>query len=59
MREMRAFSRQVNAAFADPAFIVKVRKKLAQAAGYPAYTASRRVFSRSSRSDKNTLSSDW
>jgi hypothetical protein len=59
MREMRAFSRQVNAAIVDPAFIVKVRKKFAQAAGCPAYTASRRVFSRSSRSDKNTLSSDW
>jgi HTH-type transcriptional regulator/antitoxin MqsA len=28
MREMRAFSRQVNAAIVDPAFIVKVRKKL-------------------------------
>ncbi len=29
MREMQAFSRQVNAAIVDPAFIVKVRKKLA------------------------------
>jgi HTH-type transcriptional regulator/antitoxin MqsA len=29
MREMRAFSRQVNAAIADPAFIVSVRKNLA------------------------------
>jgi HTH-type transcriptional regulator/antitoxin MqsA len=29
MREMREFSRQVNAAIIDPAFIVKVRKKLA------------------------------
>jgi len=29
MREMRAFSRQVNAAIVDPAFIVNVRKKLA------------------------------
>jgi HTH-type transcriptional regulator/antitoxin MqsA len=29
MHEMRAFSRQVNAATVDPAFIVKVRKKLA------------------------------
>jgi HTH-type transcriptional regulator/antitoxin MqsA len=29
MSEMRAFSRQVNAAIVDPAFIVKVRKKLA------------------------------
>jgi HTH-type transcriptional regulator/antitoxin MqsA len=29
MREMRAFSKQVNAAFVDPEFIVKVRKKLA------------------------------
>jgi len=29
MREMRAFSRQVNAAIVDPEFIVKVRKKLA------------------------------
>ena len=28
MSEMRAFSRQVNAAIVDPAFIVKVRKKL-------------------------------
>ncbi|AKM33258.1 antitoxin (plasmid) [Pandoraea faecigallinarum] len=28
MREMRAFHRQVNAAIVDPAFIVKVRKKL-------------------------------
>lgn len=28
MREMRAFSRQVNAAIIDPAYIVKVRKKL-------------------------------
>src|ERR1017187_4618592 len=29
MREMRAFSRQVNAAIVDPGFIVNVRKKLA------------------------------
>jgi HTH-type transcriptional regulator / antitoxin MqsA len=29
MREMQAFSRQVNAAMVDPGFIVKVRKKLA------------------------------
>jgi HTH-type transcriptional regulator/antitoxin MqsA len=29
MREMRAFNQQVNAAIVDPAFIVKVRKKLA------------------------------
>ena len=29
LREMRAFSRQVNAAIVDPAFIVNVRKKLA------------------------------
>jgi len=29
MREMQAFARQVNAAIVDPAFIVKVRKKLA------------------------------
>jgi DNA-binding transcriptional regulator YiaG len=29
MREMRAFSRQVNAAIVDPEFIVKLRKKLA------------------------------
>ena len=29
MREMRAFSREVNAAMVDPEFIVKVRKKLA------------------------------
>ena len=29
MREMRAFSKQVNAAIVDPAFITKVRKKLA------------------------------
>jgi HTH-type transcriptional regulator/antitoxin MqsA len=29
MREMRAFTRQVNAAIVDPAFIAKVRKKLA------------------------------
>jgi len=29
MREIGAFSRQVNAAIVDPAFIVKVRKKLA------------------------------
>jgi HTH-type transcriptional regulator/antitoxin MqsA len=29
MREMQAFSKQVNAAIVDPAFIVKVRKKLA------------------------------
>ncbi len=28
MREMRAFSRQVNAAIVDPAFITNVRKKL-------------------------------
>ena len=28
MREMQAFARQVNAAIVDPAFIVKVRKKL-------------------------------
>ena len=28
MREMQAFSRQVNAAIVDPEFIVKVRKKL-------------------------------
>jgi HTH-type transcriptional regulator/antitoxin MqsA len=28
MREMQAFSRQVNAAIVDPAFIIKVRKKL-------------------------------
>ena len=28
MREMRAFHKQVNAAIVDPAFIVKVRKKL-------------------------------
>jgi HTH-type transcriptional regulator/antitoxin MqsA len=28
MREMQAFSKQVNAAIVDPAFIVKVRKKL-------------------------------
>ena len=28
MREMRAFSKQVNAAIVDPAFIVNVRKKL-------------------------------
>ena len=28
MREMRAFSRQVNAAIVDPGFITKVRKKL-------------------------------
>jgi HTH-type transcriptional regulator/antitoxin MqsA len=29
MREMQAFTKQVNAAIVDPAFIVKVRKKLA------------------------------
>jgi HTH-type transcriptional regulator/antitoxin MqsA len=29
MREMRAFSRQVNAAIVDPSFIAAVRKKLA------------------------------
>lgn len=29
MREMQVFSRQVNAAIIDPAFIVKARKKLA------------------------------
>ena len=29
MREMRAFSRQINAAIVDPAFIASVRKKLA------------------------------
>ena len=29
MREMQAFSKQVNAGLVDPAFIVKVRKKLA------------------------------
>jgi HTH-type transcriptional regulator/antitoxin MqsA len=29
MREMQAFTRQVNAAIVDPAFIAKVRKKLA------------------------------
>ena len=29
MREMQAFSRQVNAAFVDPGYIAKVRKKLA------------------------------
>ena len=29
MREMRAFSKQVNAAIVDPAFIAGVRKKLA------------------------------
>ena len=29
MREMRAFSKQVNAAIVDPGFIVNVRKKLA------------------------------
>ena len=29
MREIQAFSKQVNAAIVDPAFIVKVRKKLA------------------------------
>jgi HTH-type transcriptional regulator/antitoxin MqsA len=29
MREMQAFNRQVNAATVDPAFIAKVRKKLA------------------------------
>ena len=29
MREMQAFAQQVNAAIVDPAFIVKVRKKLA------------------------------
>lgn len=29
MQEMRAFSRQVNAAIVDPAFIASVRKKLA------------------------------
>jgi len=29
MREMRAFSKQVNAAIVDPAFIASVRKKLA------------------------------
>jgi len=29
MREMRAFSKQVNAAIVDPSFIVSVRKKLA------------------------------
>jgi HTH-type transcriptional regulator/antitoxin MqsA len=29
MREMQAFSKHVNAAIVDPAFIVKVRKKLA------------------------------
>ena len=29
MREMRAFSKQVNAAIVDPGFITKVRKKLA------------------------------
>ena len=28
MREMQAFNRQVNAAIVDPAFIIKVRKKL-------------------------------
>jgi HTH-type transcriptional regulator / antitoxin MqsA len=28
MREMRAFSRQVNAAIVDPGFIASVRKKL-------------------------------
>jgi HTH-type transcriptional regulator/antitoxin MqsA len=28
MREMRSFSKQVNAAIVDPEFIVKVRKKL-------------------------------
>ncbi len=29
MREMQAFARQVNVGIVDPAFIVKVRKKLA------------------------------
>ncbi len=29
MREMRAFSKQVNAAIVDPSFIINVRKKLA------------------------------
>ncbi|MHB1495035.1 MAG: type II TA system antitoxin MqsA family protein, partial [Acidithiobacillus sp.] len=29
MREMRSFSRQVNAAIVDPGFIVRVRKELA------------------------------
>ena len=29
MREMRAFSKQINAAIVDPAFIASVRKKLA------------------------------
>jgi HTH-type transcriptional regulator/antitoxin MqsA len=29
MREMQAFSKQVNGDFVDPAFIVKVRRKLA------------------------------
>ncbi len=29
MREMRAFSKQVNASIVDPGFIVSVRKKLA------------------------------
>ena len=29
MREMRAFSREVNASMVDPDFIIKVRKKLA------------------------------
>ena len=29
MREMRAFSKQVNAAIVDPAYIARVRKKLA------------------------------
>ena len=29
MREMRAFSKQVNAAYVDPGYIAKVRKKLA------------------------------
>jgi HTH-type transcriptional regulator/antitoxin MqsA len=29
MREMREFSKQVNAAIVDPEFIVKVRRKLA------------------------------
>jgi HTH-type transcriptional regulator/antitoxin MqsA len=29
MREMQAFSKQVNADLVDPAFIIKVRKKLA------------------------------
>jgi len=29
MREMRAFSKQVNSAIVDPAFITSVRKKLA------------------------------